>query len=85
MCWILFSVSELLFQCRPLSFTCPSLFQEHPDSVRSREMKELYGAAAPRLHAMETAVQLAFERVATRRHTKLWPNIPINVIFEDAS
>lgn len=57
--------------------------KEHPDSVRSREMKELYGAAAPRLHAMETAVQLAFERVATRRHTKLWPNIPINVIFGD--
>ncbi|KAF2367622.1 Gemini of Cajal bodies-associated protein 8 [Trinorchestia longiramus] len=60
-----------------------TLQKEHPDVVRSREMKALYGAAAPQLHAMETAVQLAFDRIATRHHAKVWPNIPINIMFSD--
>ncbi|KAA0203856.1 hypothetical protein HAZT_HAZT006746 [Hyalella azteca] len=57
--------------------------EEHPDAVRSREMRALYGEAAPQLHAMETAVQLAFDRIATRHHAAVWPNIPLNVIFSD--
>ncbi|KAK3890823.1 hypothetical protein Pcinc_005248 [Petrolisthes cinctipes] len=54
-----------------------SVPKEHPDVRRSREMKELYGEAAPRIHAMETALQLSFDRISTLHRPQFWPNIPL--------
>lgn len=61
----------------------PSLlsFQEHPDLIRSKEMQELYGQASPKIQAMETALQLSFDRNNTIHQPKYWPNIPLNVMF----
>ncbi|XP_027229054.1 gem-associated protein 8 isoform X3 [Penaeus vannamei] len=55
--------------------------QEHPDVIRSREMHQLYGEAAARIHAMETAVQLSFDRISTLYQPQYWPNIPLKLIF----
>nr|XP_053649588.1 gem-associated protein 8-like isoform X2 [Cherax quadricarinatus] len=55
--------------------------REHPDTIRSREMQQLYGQASARIHAMETALQLSFDRFSTLHQPQYWPNIPINVIF----
>ncbi|XP_063606096.1 gem-associated protein 8-like [Penaeus indicus] len=55
--------------------------KEHPDVVRSREMHQLYGEAAARIHAMETAVQLSFDRISTLYQPQYWPNIPFKLIF----
>jgi len=52
--------------------------KEHPDLVRSREMHQLYGDASPRLHSMETAVQLSFDRISTINHPGFWPSVPLN-------
>ncbi|XP_050738927.1 gem-associated protein 8-like isoform X2 [Eriocheir sinensis] len=55
--------------------------KEHPDVIRSREMQELYGQASPKIQAMETALQLSFDRNNTIYQPKYWPNIPLNVMF----
>ncbi|KAK4308782.1 hypothetical protein Pmani_019539 [Petrolisthes manimaculis] len=60
-----------------------SVPKEHPDVRRSREMKELYGEAAPRIHAMETALQLSFDRISTLHHPQFWPNTPLMMMFEE--
>lgn len=58
-----------------------NILKEHPDVTRSREMKQLYGSASPRIHAMETAIQLSFDRISTLHRPQFWPNIPIHVMF----
>ncbi|KAG0728616.1 Gem-associated protein 8 [Chionoecetes opilio] len=55
--------------------------KEHPDVTRRREMHQLYGQASPKLQAMETALQLTFERNAMLYQSQYWPNIPLNVMF----
>ncbi|CAL4158113.1 unnamed protein product, partial [Meganyctiphanes norvegica] len=52
--------------------------KEHPDLVRSREMHQLYGDASPRIHAMETAIQLSYDRISTVNHPGFWPSVPLN-------
>ncbi|XP_068250049.1 gem-associated protein 8-like isoform X1 [Palaemon carinicauda] len=59
-----------------------TIAQEHPDVTRNREMKQLYGLASPRIHAMETAIQLSFDRISTLHRPQYWPNIPIHVMFQ---
>ena len=44
-------------------------------------MQLLYGDAAARIHAMETAVQLSFDRINTQHRPQFWPEIPFNVVF----
>jgi len=39
----------------------------------------LYGADAPRIQAMETAIQLNFNRNCDRKQPKLWPNMPLHL------
>ncbi|XP_046651256.1 gem-associated protein 8-like [Daphnia pulicaria] len=39
----------------------------------------LYGADAPRIQAMETAVQLNFNRNCDRKQPKPWPNMPLHL------
>ncbi|XP_042892595.1 gem-associated protein 8-like [Penaeus japonicus] len=58
-----------------------SKLKEHPDVVRSREMHLLYGEASARIHAMETAIQLSFDRISTLYQPQYWPNIPLKLIF----
>ena len=57
------------------------LFQEHPDDIRNRKMKVLYGEHASQIHAKETAMQLSFVRISTLRQPVLWPNIPLKLKF----
>ena len=40
---------------------------------------DLYGSNAARIHAMETAIQLNFNRNCDRKQPKLWPNMPLNM------
>ncbi|XP_042207910.1 gem-associated protein 8-like [Homarus americanus] len=56
--------------------------KEHPDVVRSREMQQLYGQKSAKIHAMETALQLSFDRLSTLYQPQYWPNIPFNVMFK---
>ncbi|XP_022254869.1 gem-associated protein 8-like isoform X2 [Limulus polyphemus] len=55
----------------------PSVTQ--PSTNRTKEMKELYGKAAPTIHGMETAMQLSFDRFCDTKWPKLWPNIPLKM------
>uniref|UniRef100_A0A0P4WAP2 Gem-associated protein 8 n=2 Tax=Scylla olivacea TaxID=85551 RepID=A0A0P4WAP2_SCYOL len=55
--------------------------KEHPDVIRSREMQQLYGQASAKIQAMETALQLSFDRNATLHQPNYWPNIPITLLF----
>lgn len=50
---------------------------ERPDERRQAEMKRLYGNSAAKILAMETAVQLSFDKHCDRKHPKYWPVIPL--------
>ncbi|GFR94934.1 gem-associated protein 8-like [Elysia marginata] len=55
--------------------------QEPPGARRAQEMKQLYGAGAPMIHGMETALQMAFDRTQDKFQPKLWPNMPLKIVF----
>ncbi|XP_032793950.1 gem-associated protein 8 isoform X1 [Daphnia magna] len=44
-----------------------------------KDYVEIYGANAPRIQAMETAIQLNFRRNCDRKQPKLWPNMPLQL------
>lgn len=50
---------------------------ERPGERRLAEMKRLYGDSAAKILAMETAVQLSFDKHCDRKHPKYWPVIPL--------
>ncbi|XP_068612557.1 gem-associated protein 8 isoform X1 [Brachionichthys hirsutus] len=52
---------------------------ERPGERRGAEMKKLYGQDAPKILAMETAMQLAFDRNRDLRGPKYWPVIPLKL------
>ncbi|KAL2102298.1 hypothetical protein ACEWY4_001466 [Coilia grayii] len=52
---------------------------ERPGERRNAEMKRLYGEDAPRIQAMETAMQLNFDRNCDRLQPKYWPVIPLKL------
>ncbi|XP_028837271.1 gem-associated protein 8 [Denticeps clupeoides] len=52
---------------------------ERPGERRSAEMKKLYGKDAPRIQAMEAAMQLTFDRNCDRKQPKYWPVIPLRL------
>ncbi|XP_062374488.1 gem-associated protein 8 [Sardina pilchardus] len=52
---------------------------ERPGERRSAEMKRLYGEDAARIQAMETAMQLNFDRNCDRLQPKYWPVIPLKL------
>lgn len=52
---------------------------ERPGERRGAEMKKLYGADAPKILAMEAAVQLTFDRNCDLRQPKYWPVIPLKL------
>lgn len=53
--------------------------REQPGARRKTEMKELYGDGSAMIQAMETAMQLAFDRGCDIKNPKLWPAIPLNL------
>ncbi|KAM6151453.1 gem-associated protein 8 [Rhynchocyon petersi] len=50
---------------------------ERPGERRLAEMKRLYGESAAKIQAMETAMQLSFNKHCDRKHPKYWPVIPL--------
>lgn len=50
---------------------------EKPWERRQAEMKRLYGNSAPKILAMEAAVQLSFDKHCDRKQPKYWPVIPL--------
>lgn len=42
-----------------------------------KDYEDLYGSNAPRIQAMETAMQLTFHRICDRKQPKFWPNMPL--------
>ncbi|NWR77087.1 GEMI8 protein, partial [Centropus unirufus] len=52
---------------------------ERPGERRMAEMKKLYGAAAAKVQAMETAMQLVFDRNCDKKQPKYWPIIPLKL------
>lgn len=50
---------------------------EKPWEQRQAEMKRLYGNSAPKILAMEAAIQLSFNKHCDRKHPKYWPVIPL--------
>ncbi|RUS90285.1 hypothetical protein EGW08_001974 [Elysia chlorotica] len=55
--------------------------QERPGARRAQEMKQLYGTGAPMIHGMETALQMTYDRTQDKFQPKLWPNMPLKIIF----
>lgn len=56
--------------------------KERPGARRTAEMKLLYGKGAPMIHGMETALQMTFDRNTDLKQPKIWPNMPLKVIFK---
>ncbi|NXS37854.1 GEMI8 protein, partial [Pomatostomus ruficeps] len=52
---------------------------ERPGERRMAEMKKLYGAEAAKIQAMETAMQLIFDRNCDKKQPKYWPIIPLKL------
>ncbi|NWH32351.1 GEMI8 protein, partial [Chloropsis hardwickii] len=52
---------------------------ERPGERRMAEMKRLYGAEAPKIQAMEAAMQLIFDRNCDKKQPKYWPIIPLKL------
>ncbi|XP_057574534.1 gem-associated protein 8 [Hippopotamus amphibius kiboko] len=50
---------------------------ERPGERRQAEMRRLYGASAAKIQAMETAMQLSFDKHCDRKQPKYWPVIPL--------
>ncbi|XP_040599995.1 gem-associated protein 8 isoform X3 [Mesocricetus auratus] len=50
---------------------------EKPGERRQAEMKRLYGDSAPKILAMEAAVQLSFDKYCDKKQPKYWPVIPL--------
>ena len=47
---------------------------------KTKAYEKLYGPShAPRIQAMETAMQLQFSRNCDRFQPKLWPNMPLRM------
>lgn len=55
--------------------------KERPGVRRTFEMKQLYGIDAAKIHGMETAMQLTFDRNCDRLQPKLWPIMPFKIKF----
>ena len=54
-------------------------FHDVNSSSNENDYHQLYGSNAPRIHAMETAIQLNFNRNCDRKQPKLWPNMPLHL------
>ncbi|XP_077423626.1 gem-associated protein 8 [Vanacampus margaritifer] len=52
---------------------------ERPGERRAAEMKKLYGEDAAKILAMETAMQLTFDRKCDLKQPKYWPVIPLKL------
>ncbi|NWJ00204.1 GEMI8 protein, partial [Crypturellus undulatus] len=52
---------------------------ERPGERQMAEMKKLYGDRAAKIHAMETAMQLDFDRNCDKYQPKYWPVIPLKL------
>ncbi|XP_062982466.1 gem-associated protein 8 [Elgaria multicarinata webbii] len=52
---------------------------EKPGERRMAEMKKLYGAGANKIQAMETTMQLGFDRNCDKKQPKYWPIIPLKL------
>ena len=50
---------------------------EKPGERRQAEMKGLYGDSAPKILAMEAAVQMSFDKYCDEKQPKYWPVIPL--------
>lgn len=57
---------------------CDNVRTLYKKEERLKEMSLLYGEAAPKIHAMETALQLVFNKNADSLQPTLWPNIALN-------
>lgn len=54
---------------------------ERPGARRTQEMKLLYGKGAAMIHGMETAMQMTYDRNTDILQPKLWPNMPLKIVF----
>lgn len=52
---------------------------EKPGERRLAEMKKLYGEGASKIQAMETTMQLSFDRNCDKKQPKYWPIIPLKL------
>lgn len=55
--------------------------KEQPGSRRTAEMLTLYGKGAAMIHGMETALQMTFDRNMDVKQPKIWPNMPLKLVF----
>ncbi|XP_042316352.1 gem-associated protein 8 isoform X2 [Sceloporus undulatus] len=52
---------------------------EKPGERRIAEMRKLYGVGASKIQAMETTMQLSFDRKCDKKQPKYWPIIPLKL------
>ncbi|KAI8798639.1 gem-associated protein 8 [Biomphalaria glabrata] len=65
--------------CQPNPTTSAPV--ERPGARRAAELKDLYGNGAAMIHGMETALQMTYDRDLDRLKPKLWPNMPLRIVF----
>ncbi|WAQ98161.1 GEMI8-like protein [Mya arenaria] len=59
--------------------------KERPGARRTAEMKLLYGKGAAMIHGMETALQMAFDRNTDTKQPRVWPNMPLKIVFSSST
>nr|XP_020642403.1 gem-associated protein 8 [Pogona vitticeps] len=52
---------------------------EKPGERRMAEMRKLYGVGASKIQALETTMQLSFDRNCDKKQPKYWPIIPLKL------
>lgn len=59
------------------TFVAPD--EEAKTKLRRENARQMYGASAERILAMETLIDMRFEQEYARKRPPLWPNIPLRL------
>ncbi|XP_029645919.1 gem-associated protein 8 [Octopus sinensis] len=72
------NIEDVTDHLRTPSILPPS---ERPGSQRTSEIKQLYGKKASLIHSMETALQMTYDQMVDLKQPKMWPNMPLKIVF----
>ncbi|VDO88259.1 unnamed protein product [Heligmosomoides polygyrus] len=71
------SFSVGVFGVARRTFVAPD--EEAKTKLRRENARQMYGASAERILAMETLIDMRFEQEYARKRPPLWPNIPLRL------
>ena len=71
------SEEEVPTEIRPLDVHGGNIPDPKNVTDKFKDYVQLYGTNAPRIQAMETAMQCTFHRMCDRKKPKFWPYMPL--------